>query len=300
MIGRLWYFFRRALANMKGEGTAAFLTFMVVTISFIIFGAYVALGANVAGFMEGFSGNVQIVFYLNDDAEPAAIKSLVKSLGAEREVKKARFIGSREALQRLKRDLVGAPEFLAGLEESPLPASVEVELRAPFRGNPDLGRILSRYRDVSIIESIDAGDDFTDAFARVLAGIWLAGVVIAVFLMASAVFIVANTIRLTIIRRRDEIDNMRLVGATNRFVKAPFLIEGVLVGAAGAAFAALGLYLIYLFVLIPATVTAPVISVLTGFEPRFLSLRMVLGGIGLGAIVGYVGAQLSIGRYLDL
>ncbi|MCZ7582250.1 MAG: permease-like cell division protein FtsX [Deltaproteobacteria bacterium] len=280
MTGAPLYFFRRALANIAGERTATGLTLSVVTISFLIFGVYVTIAQNAAHFMSDFAGRVQIVFDLRRDADALAGEALASKLRAEPQVAEARYVSPADALDRLRRDLTHAPDLLHALTESPLPASVEVTLKAEYRERPDIARLIERYAHAPIVDAVDAGDEFMDAFTRVLAGIWVAGVVIGAFLMVSAVFIVANTIRLTIIRRRGEIENMRLVGATNAFVKAPFLIEGILVGATGALAAAGGLYLLYRFILVPVAVSAPVISVFTGFEPVFLPWRDLAGASG--------------------
>jgi cell division transport system permease protein len=300
MKNTIVFFLRRAAANMAGERTATLLTLTVVIISFFIFGAYATIGVNLVGFVDHFAGHAQIVFYLKDGADGAQIEALQKSLKEEPDVQEVAYLTSQQALERLKRDLADAPEFLESLQESPVPASVEVKTRSAYRERPDLTGLIEKAKAYPIVESVDAGDEFSDAFARILSGMWAAGGIIAIFLMLSAIFIVANTIRLTIIRRRDEIENMRLVGATNAFVKAPFLIEGVIVGAVGAAAAIAVLYLLYRYLFIPAVIQGPALTVFTDFNPQFLRSSMVLAGIALGAFVGIVGAQLSVGRYLKI
>jgi cell division transport system permease protein len=298
MIGKSGYYLRQTAANIRGEWTASLLTVLVVTISFIIFGAFLLAGRNVEGFFEHFAGNVQIVFYMDDAASAEQIGALTKSLREDGRVKTATYISSQAALERLRRELLDAPEFLEGLTESPIPPSIEVEMKATLDQRPDLSRMVETYGRRPGVASVDAGDEFSDAFARVLAGMWMGGSVVAIFLTLSAVFIVANTIRLTIIRRRHEIDNMRLVGATNAFVNVPFLLEGVAVGVTGAAMATLALFIVYRWLVLPALLDAAVMSVFTGFNPRFLSAPMVLAALFLGAFVGWLGAQMSVGRYL--
>ncbi|MBZ0271691.1 ABC transporter permease [bacterium] len=298
MSVRPGYFVGRAFANMRAERTATTLTLLVVTISFLIFGAYMMLGFNVQGFVDHFAGEIQIVYYLREGVPAADGRRLAAEIEREANVRKARYISERESLDRLRRELIDAPELLDGLTASPIPASIEVTLAAAARDKAGYDDLVRRYETRPIVESVDAGDEFTDAFARVVAGMWAGGIVIALFLMLSAIFIVANTIRLTIIRRRDEIDNMRLVGATNTFVKTPFLIEGILVGALGAILAGATLWALHFAIVMPWTVTTSVLTVLTRFEPRFLPAEFLAAGLGLGAFVGLVGAQLSVGRYL--
>ncbi|MCC6160554.1 MAG: ABC transporter permease [Deltaproteobacteria bacterium] len=300
MVGgaRIAFFARQAASNIRGEALATALSVAVVAISFLIFGAFVLLGQNMSGFFEHFAGQVQMVVYLRDDVSAAQIEDLSNALRAEPGVDTVSYLSSAAALERLRRDLLDAPEFLEGITESPIPASLEVAFRADFAERPNLRPVADRYRGRPGVASVDSGDEFSDAFAQVLAAIWAGGSVVAVFLMLSAVFIVANTIRLTIIRRRGEIENMRLVGATNAFVNAPFLIEGTFVGFVGAALAVGIQYVLYRLVALPAIINASVLSVLTGFDPSFLSSTLVFAGPALGAFVGLLGAQMSVGRYL--
>ena len=298
MLGRIARFFYRALANMRQEGLAAFLTLVVVMISFLILGAYITFGLNVSNFIRHFAGHVQVVFYLDSDVTGSQISDLTRALGTEKDVVEVTYIPRDQAIARLKRDLAEAMDFLVGLEDIQAPASLEVELGVDFHTRPDLRSMIERYSQAPGVESVDAGDEFSDAFARLIAGLWASGIVIAIFLMFSAVFIVANTVRLTIVRHKDEIDNMRLVGATNAFVKTPFLIEGIIVGSLGAAAALSLLYLIYKFIVFPFVANAPAMSLLSGFTPEFPSLLISFAQVFFGALIGFFGAQISVGRYL--
>ncbi|MCB9477966.1 MAG: ABC transporter permease [Deltaproteobacteria bacterium] len=295
---RLLYFLRNAAANIRGELVASLLTLAVVTISFVILGAYVLVGMNVSRYVDEFAGQIQIIFYLEKDATAAEVETFVAKLREHPTVRRATYVTPAEALVRLQQDLADAPEFLQDLEESPVPASVEVELAGSFRHRPEVEPLVNAFSQFRVVESVDAGDEFDKAFSRILTGLWLSGVVIGIFLMISAVFIVANTIRLTIIRRREEIENMRLVGATNAFVKAPFLIEGIAMGAGGAMLALVLLLVVHRFVMVPMTLEGPALSVFTGFDWQFAPARFLFIAVALGALIGWIGAQFSVGRYL--
>lgn len=298
MIRSVAYFLKRSLANMRGEGVATLLTLMVVTISFLILGTYITLGLNLSRFVDYFAGHVQVVLYLDKEVSAEEVDALIRALSAEDQVVKVSYMTGEQALARMRVDLADAPDFLRGVEELSIPPSLEVELGVDFYQRPNLKEIVEKYRHAAGVDSIDAGDEFTDAFARLLAGLWFAGSAIAVFLMFSAMFIVANTIRLTIIRHRDEIENMRLVGATNFFVTTPFLIEGVLVGAAGALFAWVMLFALFRGLILPFVADAPAMSIMSGFDPSFMPIPLLALQMVMGAVVGFLGAQLSVGRYL--
>ncbi len=300
MFGKIVRIIGRALTNIRQEGFAAFLTLLVVMISFLILGAYIILALNISNFIRHFAGHVQVVVYLKEGISAAQVNELTKSLSNEPDVVEVVYIPGEKAIERLKADLSDSLEFLAGIEDIKVPASLEIELGVDFHERPDLKQMIERYSMAPGVESVDAGDEFSDAFARLIAALWASGIVIAVFLMFSAIFIVANTVRLTIVRRRDEIDNMRLVGATNAFVKMPFLIEGIIVGSLGAAVALSLLYLLYASLILPFIVDAPSMSLLSGFHPAFLTLTMSLGQVLFGALIGLFGAQISVGRYLKV
>lgn len=287
--GAVAYFAAEAIAGVRRNGLMSVAAVTTVMVVLLTVGASIVLGANLAQVAGALEADIQIVAFLRDDLSAEAAGLVRGAVASIDGVSAVRFVPRAEALARLRRQLGGAA--LSSLESNPLPDSLEIRVAAAQA----VGAVAAAVRRVPGIEDVTYGADVVDRILALTRWIRILTALAGALLGAVAVVVVVNTIRLTVIARRQEIEIMSLVGATRWFIRWPFLIEGMLQGllAAGASAAVLaGGY----------TLTAARLSASLPFLPLVppQSLVDVLAVIllALGIAVGTAGSAIAVRRFL--
>lgn len=234
--------------------------------------------------------------YLNDNLTPEEITVIQKKIRAFPQVKKFSFFSKEKALNLFKDNFPGQKQVLEGLQENPLPASFDIQLQSAFRQPEQVKDFASMIKKIPGVEGVEYGQSWMEGYTRFLEFVKMAALAVGVVIVLATVFIISNTIKLTLLARKDEIEILRLVGATNFFIKIPFFIEGILQGLFGAFFALATLYLCYhLFMKWIAALPYFSISVIKIFYlPSPYLAFITLGGM----LTGFLGSFFSLGRYL--
>lgn len=263
----------------------------VVVITLLMLGAFMLLHLNINHITEEVKEQVEIVVYVDEEAgyrERRELRSLLISNNAVSEV---RFVPREEALSRLKGQM---PDLLDGLENenNPLRDSYEISIVNP-EAVTSVARELEDYPGVA---SVFYGQDFVEALFSVTRVLQMIGFALMMALAVTAIFLIAHTIRLTVYIRQKEITIMKYVGATNWFIRWPFVLEGLTIGVLGAALPLLALYLIY-----QASVEWVVDSNLAFISLLPVSsilVELAKTLIPLGTGLGILGSAFSMGRFL--
>jgi cell division transport system permease protein len=238
---------------------------------------------------------LQIIVYLKPDVPPARVESLHRLLKGRPEVSAVQLITPRQAHRRLRSSLGKNAEVLDSVEPEFLPTSLEIAL---LRDHPGQARTLvALLRSSSLVEEVDYMGDWArrlDSLVLLLRGV---GLGLALIVSLACLYIVGSTIRLGVYARREEIEIMRLVGATHRFVRAPFMIEGALQGLTGAAAACGVLYIIYSWG--APRLERSLSAIFTHMQVSFLPPLVVLLGLLGGTLLGLVGSRLALSRYVE-
>jgi cell division transport system permease protein len=266
-------------------------TVATVSTVLLLFGAFLLVLANLSAVLDRWGKDVQISCYLRDGIREEQVFVLKAALEAQPEVSTVVYIAKDEALERFADSLEGIGPILADLDQNPLPASLELRLHPQFQEPRQVAAIAERLRRPEF-EDMDWSREWVERFHGFVALLRLSGIVLGALLLLAAVFLVANTIRLAIYARRDELSIIALVGGTRWFARAPFLIEGAIHGLLGGALSLgmlLGLYR-YAFVQVQDSLG----MILGAGVPRFLpgSTSMLLPAAGL--LVGVAGALASV------
>ncbi|HWI40144.1 MAG TPA: FtsX-like permease family protein, partial [Verrucomicrobiae bacterium] len=182
---------------------------------------------------------------------------------------------------------------LEGITSEVLPSSLEITLAGDTRSGERLDRYISSLKRVGGIGEIQYGEEWIRKFQSFMAVLRLAGLILGAFLALTVLFIVSNTIKLTIYSRRDELELMELVGATPLFIKIPFLIEGVLQGAAGGVLALAGLFAIY-----QGLASSPDFQAVVPAGVSFLSPVHLAALVGGGVMAGLTGSLAALQRFM--
>lgn len=286
------YFFREAIVNLARSWKISAVAVSTIAVSLFIGGALLLLIGNLDRQVQEWRREAKVIVYLRPGVTPAAASGLQASLRQPRWVSGVASVSAEQARQRFERYFPSVAELVHGWGEEPLPASFEVAYdpeRVEPRAFEAWVQSLRRAPQVGMVDDDRDWVSQLEGVLRVIGGIGLAVVVV---LLVAAIFTIASVIRLTAYLYRDEIGVMRLVGATELFIRGPFYVEGLVQGILGGGIALLALYLGHL-VMVPQVPRTWLAGVLTG---SFLSLRDQLLIVTLGAAAGLVGAVASLRR----
>lgn len=296
MAGRPWYFVKRALRNIAETPFLNLVTVGTVAIAMLLFGAFLLLLVNLRGVVVEMAGNVEVSAFLSEEALVSDALQLRSRVSALPSVESARYISKEDALAEFRERNPEDAARIDVLGENPLPASILVRL-APDSRNADAARKVAQLMEEDAsTEEVTYGQDWIERFSSALAVFKGVGIALGVLLVLAIVFIVSNTIKLSVYARKDELEIMRLVGATNFFIRAPYLIEGTLQGMLGAATAVIALWA--LFQAFGDQAGAQMVPLLGIDSLAFLPSKYVLAMLSGGTLMGLFGSVFSVGRFL--
>jgi len=270
------------------------LSAAAIGISLYILGLFLLLTFNLNRFVEELGRETQIQVYLREDASPDQVRALRAEFESDPAIAEARFISKADARRRFQRDfptLRDLPERVGG---NPFPASFEVEIRDAFRDPEALDRVAKSYQKAPGVEEVRYDRGWTERLAGIVGLVRNGGYGIGALLAFAALVTVGATVRLTVLARREEIEIMKLVGATAGFIRGPFMLAAAVQGLAGGVLAVAGLVVTHRLVEKAEIIRAnPFMSIVAG---RFLPSGAALALAAVGAALGIVAAVLSLRR----
>ncbi len=290
------YFLRETLNNLWQFKTRHFFSLTIICLSSLILGIFLSLSNNLTEKAGELSRNVSVVFDLSPDASPAERDRIAAGLRASPLVGAVRTVPAGEALARFLKDFPDLAEIVANLKDNPFPATVEADLRWPDVSADDVARLIAETRISPAITDAQFNRDWAErvrSLSRLArnAGFFLGGI-----LILASLLIVSNVIKLNVLARQSEIELLRLVGATNSFIRTPFLLEGVAMGLLGG-FLSLGLILAVVK-LLPIYLGASMGALQELFGFRYLTLAQAVSLVLGGGLVGFIGSLSSLSRFL--
>ena len=281
---------REALLSFRRAPLLSALSVTTIAFSLFTVGLFGLVALNLRQALRGLEERVEIVGFVLRGTPSEAIAVATQDISAFPEVKDVSYVSEEEALQRARNELVEFRDAYRDLQVNPLPASIEVRLKDGFRDAATVERVAQRLRGFGFIDDVRYGREWVQKldYLRNITG--LVGLVIGLAFAAVAVVIIGVTIRLTILQRAREISIMRLVGATNWFIRGPFLLEGALKGLLGGF---LSLVLCYAGYLLFRDKSGGTFAGLLFFEPQHMVVIVIFG-----VLLGLAGSLVSVGRHL--
>jgi cell division transport system permease protein len=288
----LAYFMQEAVSSLWRSRFINALSIGTMAVSLFVVGSFLVLAHNLSAVVARWSQKVQVTFYLEDGIAPDARARLEQMLRADPAAQSVEAVTREQARDRFKsmfRDLQSLPEDLG---ENPFPASFEVTLAPGHQDALDVERLVHAYQHSPGVEEVQYDLLWISRLATAVRLVRLVGAFLGGILVAAGVFTISNVIRLTVYARQDELDIMRLVGATPSYVRGPFVVEGMLQGGLGGALSVLLLWGAWRFLLPGALAGSELVGGTVQFLPARVTAAIVLGGM----LVGVVGSLVSIGR----
>jgi cell division transport system permease protein len=281
---------REALLSFRRAPLLSVLSVTTIAFSLFTLGLFGLVAINLREALRGLEERVEIVAFVLRGTPAETITLATQDIAAFPEVKDVAFVTEEQALARARQELVEFRDAYRDLQVNPLPASIEVRLKEGYRDAENVERVAQRLRGFGFVEDVRFGRDWVRKLDHLRNITGLVGLVIGLAFAAVAVVIIGVTIRLTLMQRAREISVMRLVGATNWFIRGPFLLEGALKGLLGGL---LSLLLCYAGYLLFRDSSGGTFAGLVFFRPEQMLLILVFG-----LMLGLGGSLVSVGRHL--
>lgn len=289
------YFVRQAMRNMVENRLVHLIGLGTMVIAFLMFDAFILIFVNLNSWTQEQGRSLTMSIYFKGEPERAVIESIKKEL-LQYPVSITDFISKDDALKSLRKQLGEKAGLLDGLGENPLPASLEIVLSRDVSGDSLPYELKTRLERINGVDEVQYSQEWVERFQAIMGAVKIIGLVFGGLLFLAALFIITNTVKLTIYSRKDEIEILKLVGATNRFVKIPFLIEGSIQGFLGGSVALIVLFLVYV-----AIITKVDLSIgFASLDIIFLSPQFILLLLLMSSIIGFIGSTVSLGRFFRI
>jgi len=274
---------REALTASRRAPLLSALGIVTIAFSLFAFGLFGLVAINIRRALDQVEERVEVRAFLGDSVEIESVTAAMKDIGEFPEVLSVVYVTKEEALERARKEM---GEFADVFEAGVLPASIEVHLRPGMRSPTIVKSVAERIKTYRFIDDVRYGEEWVEKLYRLRNIASVAGIALGVAFAAVAIIIIGATIRMTVLARAKEISIMRLVGATDMFIRLPFLLDGLVKGVLGGLLA-------LLFVWISNRVVNEYF-----LETIFFDRQLVFLGIVGGAVMGGLGSLFSVGRHL--
>ncbi len=287
-------FYKKAIKDILDNSFLNTVTIITISLSVLIVSALALFFVNANDIMSSWKKGISIMAYLKPDIVETALPEIKGKIQGMYGVAEVKFISKEEAMKRLKGQMKGHSSLLADLQENPLPAAFEVRLIASSAGSKKVENLAAQIEAMPSVEEAEYGQRWLGRFTNIFDLFKFTGYAMVGIFFIAAVFIVANTIRLVIYSRQGEIEIMRLVGATDRFIKTPFYIEGLIQGAIGGIIGLAALFVTFMLI----ALNVEQVSSSDIFHIRFLSPGVLCGIMLCSIFVGWLGCYISLKQFL--
>jgi len=288
----LAYFFQEALTSLWRSRLINALSVGTIAVSLFVLGAFLTVAGNLNEVVTRWTQKVQVTFYLADGLEDRIRDSLADQLRDDPAVDSVTLVSRDQALDRFRglfKDLRSLPDDLGS---NPFPASLEVTLKSARQSPDEVRRLVHAFERAPGVEEVQYDLLWIQRLSTAVRLVRGVGAFLGGILVLAGVFTISNVIRLTVYARQDELDIMRLVGATRAYVTGPFVVEGMIQGGLGGLLSLGLLWVAFRVAARDALAASDLMGRAVVFLPAGVCLTIVAGGM----IVGVVGSLISLGR----
>ncbi|MDU5109057.1 MAG: permease-like cell division protein FtsX [Clostridium sp.] len=292
----LKYFFVDAFKSLKRNRTLSIAAMITVLITFFIFGTFMLIGLNFNKAIEDVASKVEVKVNLDDEIKLIDQREIQLKLEEQSGVKEVVYESKEEAFLNFKESLKDNPGLLQGfdLQNNPLPSSFIVKLEDPIYAE-DIAKVVEGMSGVEDISKQQ--QDMIDTISSFIDGVRIAGVVLFVVFIGVSIFLITNTTKITVYSRRREVGIMKFVGATDWFIRWPFIIEGMIIGFVGSLLASVLLYFLYKSIFGYIVSTMFLVSLV---PPSFILGVLTWGFLAGGTLIGALGSIVALRKFLDV
>ena len=289
-----WYYIKETFTSLKRNSLMSIASISTVALSILVLGMFLTMVLNVNNLASHLENQVQVTIYMDDSASQEQLKQMEKVLRSTEGIVKVTPRTKEEALGEFKKRLGEQQKLLAAPgEDNPFPASFEIQVDHPER----IPQLVAQVQQMPGVETAKFGQEVVERLFQLTRVLRLGGILLIVLLAIATLFIISNTIRITVFARRREVNIMKYVGATDWFIRWPFLLEGMLMGFVGAVIASVILFQGY------NAIQAKIYGTLAFFPmlPSWPTMGYLSAGlICVGTLIGALGSSISLRKFLDV
>ncbi len=284
----------KALADIRSNRFLNLITMVTIALSILMVSLFLLCFENLGRIMDGWDHEGRAMVYLAPEFSLAMRPGVESAVQGIEGVSRVLFVSKDQALERLKSEMAGSTAFLDTLTENPLPHALEVRIQTR-QGIEQVTAVVERIQALALVESVEYGEKWLARFLHLFRLFRLTGYAMGALFLLIAFFITASTVRLVFHARESEVEIMRLVGATDRFIKMPFYITGVIQGGVGGI---LGLLILYAAYLPMESAVSGIMGDLFDVNIGFLSFTAMGGLVLASTFLGWFGCYLSLRQLL--
>ena len=290
------YLVSRAFQNMWRNLFPNVTTIWIIAISVLIFSTFSLIAFNLTSLLKIWEEKIEIIAYLRKGTSFGEVEPLLKQIQILQGIERVKYVSPSDAMTFMEAKLGGQKNLLEGIQPVVLPPSFEIQLKMDYRNSVSIKEIVSQLKRFPQIEEIQYGQEWVETFSVLVHLVRLTQWILGGLLLAAMIFIISNTLQLTLSSRQEEMKVMQMVGASPAFIKVPLYIEGLFQGLLGSGLAILLLLLLYkaFFLYIPSSVEEWVAKIPILFLP-VKTIGWILGG---GMVLGFFGSFIASKRIL--
>jgi cell division transport system permease protein len=285
---------RRALVDIKLNKFLNLITIITIALSILVVSTFMLFFQNISNMVETWNRGGRVMVYLDDSFTMEMIPEINAKIKSIKNTKQVFFISKDVALNNLKKDLHSDSIFFETLSENPLPDAFDVRMSGVSTFD-EVTLFAQEIRKIPIVSEVEYGKSWLEKFLSIYRLFKVAGWAISSLFFLIALFITANTVRLAFFSRKEEINIMHLVGATDGFIKTPFYLEGVFQGAIGGI---AGLTVLLISYLSLASGISDAVASYMFVDIQFLSFKYILIIISGSTFLGWFGCYISLKQLL--
>lgn len=278
------YLLREAMTNLRVNRGNVLIGIVTTAFTLVCFGVFLLLYLNLKNVSGTLQSDIEVIVYLDPGASEQVVSLVKKRLETEPAAVTLTFVSKEQALREFSEQFPEESLLLEGMDANPLPASVVVNLSPRFLDTESLSAFAERVKQLPGVTHVAYSQDWVDTLTLVVSYFELGAVVIGMILAVATVTIIANTIRLSLHTRKEEIEILRLIGATGVFIAIPYVIEGTILGAMGGGLSLALLKGVFEFFRLELNASGWFVGVehILPIFPRRVSVLLVMTGMLLG------------------
>ena len=287
------YYLKRAVLDIFANKFLNIITIVTIALSILVISSFILFFENAARIIEPWNKGAKIMAYLKHDFNQSKLSELELKIKTMEQTQNVLFVSKEQGLKQLEHS-IKSNNFFNNLQDNPLPHALEIRVKNTIKNWNEIKAFAEQIKKNPFVEDVEYGQEWMGKFLNIFNFLKTTGYVMSGLFFMTSFFIIANTVQLALYSRRKEIEIMRLVGATDKFIITPFYIQGILQGAIGGI---VGLGILFCSYIIMSSSFNESISLLIFFNIKFLSIKYFLSIILFSTLLGFLGCFLSLGKF---
>jgi len=284
------YSFRLAVQSLLHDKWINFLSVLTIAVGLLFTAITLLTVFNISLATKDLPEKFSIMLYLKEDLPQQDMETLMKTARKDPSVEKVKYITKEEAWKELKASLKNTDYVLEGVGENPLPDTVEIKMKSASISPETVKKLTATLKAIKGVSEIEYGEKFLTSIYSLSMGIKTVGAILIIIMSAGTLFVCYSTVKILFYRKNREIETYKLLGASKGFIRAPFIIEGAVIGFSGGILGLIGIFILYYLVFLKVSLAFPI------FKSFLFPINMLYALPAAGLLLGIMGSVFAIGR----